>query len=292
MSSFITPSVPSLSFPSATADKNLEHFVRALASKFYCNASDMLQFTNDYWGTQYKELKLEDLIYQSSRSSSVASTPRLGPTDPSTAGVGIETKLQTLAIGVKRTSRGGPNKCIYKFKSGARKDQMCGVSCTGDFCATHGKSITPSAGVARNQPDSLQAADAFSLAADEIPQKRKMQKRAPITTPIQQFMQAKAETQPFKVVRKPNGVLVDPEHGLVYDETKDAIYGFTTDDGKTIQALSKDKIELCKQLQLHIYELPPNLATTTMVRELEVEDPVDAAADAEEDDDMYEDIAE
>ena len=265
-------------------EKNLEHFVRELARKFiYGGHDEVIQFTNQYWGTDFKNLKLEDMLFKGSRSSSVCSTPRLGPSNPGFNSSELDSKLSSLAssVGVKRVRGGGPNKCIFKLKSGERKNQECGKSCVGDYCATHMKC----AGIAQvvAQTSSLAPSAAFAnggVDADEVPTKRKMQKKPPVPlNTIDQFIQAHVQT--FQVHRK-NGVLVHLQTGFVYDDEKQAIYGHTSDEGVTIKALTKDNIEHIKQLNMKYYELPPNLATDATAVKVQLE------LEMEDEDDMYE----
>lgn len=274
-------------------EKNLEHFVRELSRKFIFGGRDeVMQFTNEYWGTDFRNLKLEDMLFKGSRSSSVCSTPRLGPSTANAFELDtLGSKLTSLSSGVKRV-RGGPNKCIFKLKSGERKNQECGKSCVGDYCATHMKCAGIAQSVAQGStqnsllaPSAAFGANGAGADADEVPTKRKMQKKPPVPlNTIDQYIASHVQT--FQVHRK-NGVLVHLQTGFVYDDEKQAIYGHTSDEGVTIKALTKDNIEHIKQLNMKHYELPPNLASDADGESKAVH----VELELEDDDDMYEAIS-
>jgi len=290
-----------MSSPTNEPDRNLEHFVRMLAKKCYVDEATALKFTNEYWGTEFKHLTLQEMLMQnrsqtSSRASSVASTPRMGPSSNSTlSNLDMDQLSSLVTPTAKRARGGGPNKCTYKLKSGERKNQECGKSCAGEYCATHAKmaaGLPPTVPATSTQTTLTQFAHAQAQAqadAEETP-KRKMQKKAPIPlSDIDKYIAAQVQT--FQLNRRKNAsgqdVLVHLQTGFVYDDVKQAIYGHTDDEGKTIKQLTRDQIEQIKAMNMKYYELPSNLATSAFKTELAVEDP--NAAD--DDDDLHEDIS-
>jgi hypothetical protein len=300
----------SLTQPIISATRNFDHFLRRLAKQFYISESDLIEFSNEYWGTELKQFSIEDSMLTSkinSKSSSVASTPRIGPTNSSSSASSceIQAKLDQLSVSStsaekkRRLAPIGPknNTCIYRMKSGARKDQLCGKACAGTFCTTHLPTnvITPTQTHEDRDDRYAPSASFLSSQTDQTQVKRKLQSKKPpsMLTNIDRFIESQTTT--FKVVRKQlatsESILVNTDTNLVYDQAKDEIYGSYDETVGQIIPLSLEKIELCKALRLN-YQLPPDLSianedesassTRKNKRDLEME---------QEDDDMYEELS-
>jgi len=276
------------------SQQNLEHFALELAKKFMINATDVLRFTNEYWGTNYKQLTLDELFTKmtsktNSRASSVASTPRVGATGTSISSLAsameqlesfdLDASVQA-SKRVKTVRPTGPRdkKCVYKFKVGKRAGQECGVSCVGSYCAKHQSTTGDTDMQDASEDIRLKPADSFTdhkfLVPEPVdPSKRKISKKQanlPASN-IQAFIQERVAS--FKVERYPSGLLVNAATKFVYDETNDLVYGKLQDDGKVIDLTVHD-IEYCKSIRIN-YQLPTTLGDMEDTPELQIEDPND-----------------
>ena len=276
-----------------SSQPNLEHFALELAKKFMINPSDVLKFTNEYWGTDFKQLSLEQMFSKissskvNSRASSVASTPRLGATGPSISSLANAMEQfenfeleSTLRKKAKTVRPSGPrnNKCMYKFKVGKRTGEECKVACVGEFCAKHTPEDTQMK-TTDDEEERFKPADQFTNNKFEVPApidpvtKRKISKKTASMPPtnIQSFIQDRVAS--FKVERLSSGLLVNAATRFVYDEKQDLIYGKLDHEDK-VQDLTIHDIEYCKSIRIN-YQLPVTLGEIEQMPELQVEDPND-----------------
>ena len=238
-------------------DVSLEEFVEQVAKKFFVSHETLLQFTNEYWGTDIKQMTIEDVIKssKSSRASSVASTPRTTVSSSI-----LMDQMDVLMLDTKKrkaSTSTGPklNKCKFILTSKSKNaGQVCGKPCVSEFCTTHTSS------------KSTNTTNKDKVTKDDCPPpvKRSMitkkAEKLPVQTSLDKFIEARVNT--IKV----GNMLIDNEKHLVsiglqkqyvYNQAEDIFYAVLVNNKKV--SLKEDDILYLRSLQVG-YQLPSNLA--------------------------------